>query len=276
MMIRRSVVGLSVVMSAVVGCAAEPSDSKGSESAENRELGVTFHALTVVECNNLAVRCLIANPLRPATCSLQLADCLATTAVQEAVDLAECTLENVGCSTNAVAELECEDLVDCQQEVARCVSDTIGDVTGIDVAPVLDELDPVVDEAGETCGEVVDVVGEAGDVVVDAAGDVVGNAIDAVECARQARVCVRRDPARWLPCQAQFARCSAQVADNAGQDAVDTVQAAGDIAQGVASDAAGNVAGTVDCAADYRQCRARGGEYYECSRAARACELEVL
>jgi len=276
MTLRYSVVGLVFGTCALTACAAESSGSDTTPPAPGREVQVTFHALTVVECNNQAVSCLIRNPLRPATCSLQLADCLATTAVEEVVDLAGCTLENVGCSTEAAVAVACVDLVKCQQEVARCVSDTVDDVTGIDLDPVLDEVDPAVAKAGEVCGEAVGVVGEVGDVVRDTAGDVVENAIDAVECARQARTCVRRTPGRWLSCQASFAACTAEVAGNAASDAVDTAQAAGDIARGVAVEAAGNVAGTVDCAADYRTCRSRGGEYFECSRAARACELEVL
>jgi hypothetical protein len=276
-------VGVSIATLTLVGCAADAPPSKSAaphdtapEFALDREVAVKFQALTVVECNSQAVRCLIQHPLRPASCSLQLADCLATTVVNDAVDLADCTLENVGCTADAVSDVACEDLVDCQQDLARCVSDSVDDVTGIDVDPILDELDPYGDEVGETCGEVVVVVGEVGAVVQDAAADAVDNAIDALACARKARMCVRANPLRWLPCQTDFAACNAAVAVEAAHDAADTVGQTGEIVAGVVDTAVDTVRDSVQCAVEYRACRAKGGDYWTCSDKARACELEAL
>jgi hypothetical protein len=274
-------VSLSLATLALVGCAADaPQPHSGASEppafALDHELAVKFHALTIVECNDQAVRCLIAHPLRPASCSLQLADCLASQAVEEVVDLADCTLENAGCTVDAVSDVACEDLVDCQQDLARCVSDSVDDLTGIDVDPILDELDPYGDEVGETCGEVVVVVGEVVDVAQDAAADAVDNALDALACARTARACVRKNPLRWLPCQTDYAACNAAVAAAAAHDVADTVGQTGEIVSGVVDDAVDTVRDSLDCAVKYRTCRSKGGDYWSCSDAARACELEAL
>jgi hypothetical protein len=263
----------------VAGCAKETSSSARHELPEfasDPDIAVQFQALTVVECNRQAERCLIANPLRPVSCSLQLADCLASSAATEAIDLTECTLDSVGCTLDAVAQIACEDLVDCQQDVARCVSDSVHDLTGASLDPILDELDPYGDEVGETCGEVVHVVGQVGGVVVDATQNAVENAVSALKCANDARACVREHPTRWLPCQVDFAACNAQVAAKATADTFSTAVQTGGIVAGVVDGAIDSARDSAVCAAKYAKCRSDGGDYWKCSDAARACELEAL
>lgn len=264
----------------VTGCANDRTEQPKTEQlpafASGSDIAVKFQALTVVECNKQAGDCLIAHPLRPVSCSLQLADCLASSAATEAVDLTECTLDSVGCTIDAATQLACEDLVDCQQDVARCVSDSVHDLTGASLDPILDELDPYGDEVGETCGEVVDVAGQVGGVVVGAAQNAVENAAAALKCANDARTCVRANPTRWLPCQVDFAACNAQVAAKAVADARGTAVQAGGIVVGVVDNAVDTAVDSAACAAKYTKCRTDGGDYWSCSESARACELEAL
>lgn len=276
---RFSILCFAMAGLAATGCAndrTEPAKTELPEFASDSDIAVKFQALTVIECNKQAEDCLLAHPLRPVSCSLQLADCLASSAVNEAVDLTECTLDSVGCTLDAATQLACEDLVDCQQDVARCVSDSVRDLTGANLDPILDELDPYGDEVGETCGEVVGVAGQVGGVVVGAAQNAVENAAAALKCANDARTCIRENPTRWLPCQVDFAACNAQVAAKAAADVRATAAQAGEIAIGVVDSAVDTAVDSAVCAAKYTKCRRDEGDYWTCSEAARACELEAL
>ena len=240
----RKIMGALVGLSALaVGCAADAPDvealgaeSEVSETAQVTEsedptIGVTFVALTVIDCQTEATKCLSANASgrssQAADCSAQLNECLADVKLQAPRASSQGAKDTLACGNGGVTCIsDASGAVDCQRKVEKCVVDSVGRATGLGVGAIAKLLGVALDTIGTVVGATVPVVGavvETATGVVKPLAGVVGNVVDAAGTVIKPVV-----------------NAAGQILDQTGKVIGTTVSAAGEVV-GATVNAAGQV-----------------------------------
>lgn len=286
------------VSALAVGCAADapadetvatPESSAEIASTSDDTVAVTFAALTVLDCNSEAAKCIQANTngssSAAATCSAKLNDCLADVRNQTPAKPSKGFTDTLDCADKGVSCIsDPSGLLDCTNKTQQCVVDSVRSNTGLGVGAIarllgvtLDALgtvvgtvvstgvkvvEPVLDTA---TGVVVDVI-KVGDKVIkpvvnaagqilDASGKVIGTAVNAT--GKVVGVTVN---------------AAGEVIDAAGKVIGKTASVAGDVVGGVVEGTTGAVGDVFSGIGDLATCTSESTKCWRDTRDFDACQ----